>query len=919
MRNAIACSAVLWAACAMLHTAARGEDQAVAAVVPGFDRFAVGDGAVLAPAEAGRLLLNELQCTACHQASGEVLAGVAPRQAPLLDGVGNRVKPEWLRAFLSDPQQVKPGTTMPHLGAALPEAQRAAAIEALVHFLASQGSAPPRDVMPQAQAVARGQRLYHTVGCVACHDPQGDMAAAWPHSVPLGALERKYSHATLAAFLANPLAVRPSGRMPHLNLNNNEASDVAHFLLRGVRIAPNVAYRYYEGSWSNLPDFDKLEPAASGETAGLGLGIARRNDHFGIRFEGWLHVARRGSYTFHLGSDDGGRLYLGDTLVVDNDGTHPHQVRSARVELEPGAQRVRIDYFEAGGDASLQVEWEGPGVPRQPLDSSLTLSSEHRHPPGEPPFEVQPELVQRGRQLFASLGCASCHSLSEGGQRIASSLEAPPLGSLQGGEGCLAPQPPPRAPQYALRAAQRDALSAALRSLGDGAPAAEDPRRVIHHSMLAFNCYACHAREGRGGVEPQRDAFFLTSQPEMGDEGRLPPPLDGAGDKLRLDWLKTLLTNGGSDRPYMSARMPRFPPSALDAFIAALAAADAQSPRTLAELDEPPHRVRSHGRFLVGDKALSCIKCHTFNNVKATGIQAIDLLAMPRKLRQDWFVRYMLNPAQFRPGTRMPQAWPRGQSLVADVLGGNAEAQILAIWTYLSDGTKARIPDGLAREPMELRADSEAIIYRNFIEGAGPRAIGVGYPEKLNLAFDAENLRIALLWHGRFMDASRHWTGRGQGFEPPLGDHVLALPVATPLFVSGQPPLSAASARQQGYAFGGYRLGAQRRPTFMYRFGQIDVEDTPVPIVEGELVGFRRTLVLRAEGGFADLMYRAAVGSKIEPQEDGWFLVDGALRVRVAAPGGAAPQVLNHEGRAVLVVPVACQDGGATIVQEYVW
>lgn len=919
MRNVIAWSAVCWAACATLHAAAGGAETTTAAVVAAFDRYTAGDSDPQAAGVAGRLLLNELQCTACHQASGEVLAGVAPRQAPLLDGVGSRVKPEWLRAFLSDPQQVKPGTTMPHLTAALPEVQRAAAVEALVHFLASQGGAPPRDAMPQPQAVVRGERLFHTVGCVACHDPQGDKAAALPHSVPLGSLERKYSHPTLAAFLANPLAVRPSGRMPHLNLNNNEASDVAHFLLRSVRLPPNVAYRYFEGSWNNLPDFDKLEPAASGETAGLGLGIARRNDHFGIRFEGWLHVPRHGKYTFHLGSDDGGRLYLGDALVVDNDGTHPHQVRSAQVELEAGPQRVRIDYFEAAGDASLEVEWEGPGVPRQPLDSSLTLSSEQRVPHGEPPFEVQAELAQRGRQWFASLGCASCHSVNEGGRRIASQLEAPPLASLRPGGGCLSPQPPARAPQFALSAAHRTALNAALRSLGEAAPAASDPRAVIHHAMLAFNCYACHARGGRGGVDPQRDAYFLTNQPEMGDEGRLPPPLDGAGDKLRPDWLRTLLANGGSDRPYMSARMPRFGTSALEPFIAALAAADAQSPRALPTLDEPPHRVRTHGRFLVGDKALSCIKCHTFNNVKATGIQAIDLLAMPRKLRQDWFVRYMLNPAQYRPGTRMPQAWPRGQSLVPDVLGGNAEAQILAIWTYLSDGTKARIPDGLAREPMELRADSEAVIYRNFIEGAGPRAIGVGYPEKLNLAFDAENLRIALLWHGRFMDASRHWTGRGQGFEPPLGDHVLALPEAAPLFLSDQPPLSSAPAKEQGYAFRGYRLGAQGRPTFLYRFRDIDVEDTPVPLLDGELVGFRRTLVLRAAASFTDLMYRAAVGSKIEALPDGWFLVDGALRVRVASPNGAQPRTLSHEGRTVLVVPVPCQDGGATIIQDYVW
>ena len=59
---------------------------------------------------------------------------------------------------------------------------------------------------------------------------------------------------------------------------------------------------------------------------------------------------------------------------------------------------------------------------------------------------------------------------------------------------------------------------------------------------------------------------------------------------------------------------------------------------------------------------------------------------------------------------------------------------------------------------------------------AGTRAIGVGYAEKLNLAFDAESCRLAMLWHGGFIDAARHWSARGAGFEKPLGDKVLHLP-----------------------------------------------------------------------------------------------------------------------------------------------
>ena len=77
---------------------------------------------------------------------------------------------------------------------------------------------------------------------------------------------------------------------------------------------------------------------------------------------------------------------------------------------------------------------------------------------------------------------------------------------------------------------------------------------------------------------------------------------------------------------------------------------------------------------------------------------------------------------------------------------------------------------------MELKAVDVPKVYRNFIKGAGARAIGVGYPEQVNIAFDAELCRLALVWQENFIDASRHWTGRGQGFEAPLGENILALP-----------------------------------------------------------------------------------------------------------------------------------------------
>src|SRR5690606_1415965 len=87
-----------------------GADEAVAPFVAGYGRFGRhGEIDVLA---AGRLLLSELSCTACHASEDESLA---PKSGPRLDGVADRLDERWLRRFLASPQTVKPGTTMPEV------------------------------------------------------------------------------------------------------------------------------------------------------------------------------------------------------------------------------------------------------------------------------------------------------------------------------------------------------------------------------------------------------------------------------------------------------------------------------------------------------------------------------------------------------------------------------------------------------------------------------------------------------------------------------------------------------------------------------------------------------------------------------------------------------------------------------------
>ena len=64
----------------------------------------------------------------------QVKSRILSKQAPILDHVGLRVRPEFLRAYLADPQKAKPGTTMPSLFADVSEANRDEQVLSLIHI-----------------------------------------------------------------------------------------------------------------------------------------------------------------------------------------------------------------------------------------------------------------------------------------------------------------------------------------------------------------------------------------------------------------------------------------------------------------------------------------------------------------------------------------------------------------------------------------------------------------------------------------------------------------------------------------------------------------------------------------------------------------------------------------------------------------
>ena len=911
-------------------------------VVPAYQRFRADH---LNSVDAGRLLISELNCQSCHGTfAGEVLP---PRQAPILTRVGERTSAEYLQKFIHDPQALKPGTAMPGIASVKSDSATA---ESIAAFLTQGTTWRPAGV--SVGAVRRGESLFHSIGCAACHGDQRDVAAveairkgytplpepqdeeeespakkevsdtiyATPDfAMPLGKLDDKYTLSSLITFLRDPHAVRPSGRMPAMNLKPEEARDIASYLLKDVKVKANIHFDHYEGDWGSVPDFSQLTPTDSGETTDFSVSVSPKTESFGLRFTGFLQIPVDGDFRFFLSSDDGAKLLIDGTVVVDNDGVHPAGFRDGVATLKAGHHDVVVEYFEAHGEEELAVEIEGPNLPRQPMAGVVTLSPEADTAPGEVVPAASPELIEKGRLAFASLGCAACHQFGDGEQQIAWTGKAPLFSDLKTSGGCLAEQPAANVPTFTMSAQQRDDITAAiLASRGPNATLeVASARSEINQIMLMMNCFACHARGSIGGVSESMTHIFVGSIPEMGDEGRVPPGLDGVGDKLNDVWLKTILNEGAKDRPYMKTRMPKFGNSTADALVPRLIASDLQESVASVTMPEADHRVKADARLMVGDQALSCIKCHTFERYAATGIQSLDMTTMTRRLRRDWFHRYMLDPQQYRPGTRMPAAWPNGRSVVPHILAGDAGVQIEAIWQYLLDGSRAKIPTGLIREAIELIPADRPIIYRNFIEGLSPRGIAVGFPEKVHFAWDAEHMTPRLIWHGAFIDASKHWVDRGPGNQTPLGDHVMTLPSGPPIaaLVSLDESWPVKSPRQNGFYFKGYTLDAGGMPAFRFEWNDVSVTDALQPFMASPDNGLQRTVIVRSSVRMENVYLRIADGPKIEAVDDE-FVTNG-MHLKFDE---CQPVLRTVESHQELLVPLEIKpDGQATVRYTIVW
>ena len=521
---------------------------------------------------------------------------------------------------------------------------------------------PTNTELMQDNRIRRGRELFANLRCIQCHqdDPgSGAMIELSADSPDLSDAAGRYNRPWLYQWILNPHKLRPNARMPRLLHGNQapqQAADIVSYLL--------------EGQQNEKPVISSKKTMAYGQALYTGLGCNA------------CHT-------------------LKPMQKPDPYGRTPHHLLAAKWRVKPLVAFLK--------KPSTHYKWiRMPDFKLSDLEATVlahylmansksVLPNEPNAPKGDP---------ARGKKLFASVGCANCHTSNPG--KVTPTLSAAPLEELSGKSGgCLNPPAQTKThPDHRLPKADREALASFLNghlpSLKRSVPSAFAMRQIEN-----LRCVACHKFDGElsdwtrikdnnTDLNNLHELAAAMRHDNVGDKQDI-PSMTWFGEKFRPSWMKQFITGTSETRkprPGLLARMPAFPTRG-----AAIAEGLAQA-HGHAGSDPPRRKLQPKlvkvGTDLAGiSKGLNCNSCHAVNGKPAAGgapLQTIDFKLIPRRLRYDYYQRWMMLPQRIEPTTMMPAFAPGGKNQLLDYFEGNGPKQFEAMWHYMRSLDQKKIP-----------------------------------------------------------------------------------------------------------------------------------------------------------------------------------------------------------------------------------
>ena len=600
---------------------------------------------------------------------------------PNLKDVRVKLRKEWVPVWLEDPQTFRPGTKMPtfwrfskaHEGArvSMRDKDGGDQIQAIAAYL-WQESFDSKLPTQQRGDAGKGKQLFDTRGCLACHSiGEGDNKLGGDFAANLQRVGEKANFDYIVRWIYNPrdrvapycpkekrdlthedyakkglpfvfdtelhskcpndgeqLQVQNMTVMPNFRLSETDARDIATYLFSlssppGYQAAafmddPNLKAKgqalikqYGCAGCHEIRGFEEEQRIGKELTVEGATPIER------LDFALQTHHAEDGEDPLKLRPNEPHKVWYNHKGFFERKITEPSIYDEGKEKDQKDRLKMPQPYLTPEWRVALttfllgSVGAEGANVP-----TTLFFN----------PQDQRRQDIQNGWWVIKKYNCMGCHEIQVGQRSVVQDL---PFYQTPEGKDLLPPRLTSEGarvdPAWLLRFLHDPSLS------GEKTPAQQQQ----------INALAAPSPTPNPGAQP-------TGSPQA-------QAANGNAQGPRLHPQPGQDRNGV--RPYLSFRMPtfNFSPNELQVLVRFFMAMSGQQDPYIKEPMQPltaQERLIARQMFTSGTP---CLKCHiTGDPVRDAKAIAPNFLLASERLKPDWTLRWLLDPAQISPGTAMP-------------------------------------------------------------------------------------------------------------------------------------------------------------------------------------------------------------------------------------------------------------------------
>ncbi len=224
-------------------------------------------------------------------------------------------------------------------------------------------------ILPKAEGYKKAGGLFNEQATIRFENPNpdGEVRFTLDGSMPNANSELAENVVVLDKNAVVRSAVFKEGRVV------SNISEAYIRVKKNEKVAPVQYEVFYLDNLSTIPVLDGKPANAKGSTFEITSDEVKEEikNNTVVRFRTNLVIETEGKYQFYTRSDDGSRLWVNTTLVVDNDGDHGLIEKDGSIQLLPGTYPLEVLWFNGGGGGWLDVFYKTEGVPKQIVPTTI--------------------------------------------------------------------------------------------------------------------------------------------------------------------------------------------------------------------------------------------------------------------------------------------------------------------------------------------------------------------------------------------------------------------------------------------------------------------------------------------------------------------------------------------------------------------